>query len=154
MKKSANKENVNISRGEFLPSITLSGDAATQKNINRKNTLGTPLQDTESTPESRSVLVEQKAINVGLGISLIGGATFLHHAEEVARVPYRSQKDFPGHVTDKNGKLLDNVYSTYARKPLKSGWFENEWHHVWDDFGAIFGVILASFWRHFGIMMG
>ncbi len=56
----AEKENVNISRGEFLPSITLSGDAATQKNINRKNTLGTPLQDTESTPESRSVLVEQK----------------------------------------------------------------------------------------------
>ncbi len=56
----AEKQDVNISRGEFLPSITLSGDAATQKDIKRKNQSGVSLQDTESTPESRSVLVEQK----------------------------------------------------------------------------------------------
>ena len=56
----AEKQDVNISRGEFLPSITLTGDSATQKNTKRKNQLGTSLQDTESTPESRSVLIEQK----------------------------------------------------------------------------------------------
>ena len=31
----ASKQDVNISRGEFLPSITLSGDKATQKDTNR-----------------------------------------------------------------------------------------------------------------------
>ena len=33
----ASKQDVNISRGDFLPSITLSGDRGTQKNTNRKN---------------------------------------------------------------------------------------------------------------------
>jgi len=56
----AAKQDVNISRGEFLPSITLSGDASTQKDTNRVNQSGTSLQDTHSSPESRSVLVEQK----------------------------------------------------------------------------------------------
>ncbi len=56
----AEKQDVNISRSDFLPSITLSGDAASQKNTNRKNQSGSSLQDTNSTPENRSVLVEQQ----------------------------------------------------------------------------------------------
>jgi len=56
----AAKQDVNISRGEFLPSITLSGDAATQKDKDRINQSGEPLADINSTPESRSVLIEQK----------------------------------------------------------------------------------------------
>ena len=56
----AAKQDVNISRGEFLPSVTISGDAATQKDTNRVNKSGTSLQDTHSSPESHSVLVEQK----------------------------------------------------------------------------------------------
>ena len=55
----ASKQEVNISRGEFLPSITLSGDKATQKDTDRTNLSGISLQDTNSKPESRSVLVEQ-----------------------------------------------------------------------------------------------
>ena len=54
------KQDVNISRGDFLPSVTLSGDASTQKDTNRTNQSGTSLEDTNSTPESKSVLVEQK----------------------------------------------------------------------------------------------
>ncbi len=56
----ASKQDINISRGEFLPSITLSGDRATQQDTSRTNLAGESLQDTNSTPESRSVLVEQK----------------------------------------------------------------------------------------------
>ena len=56
----AEKQDVNISIGEFLPSVTLSGDAATQKDTNRKNQSGASLQDTEFTPENRSILIEQK----------------------------------------------------------------------------------------------
>tara|TARA_Y100000590_G_scaffold293975_1_gene331127 strand:+ start:3669 stop:4958 length:1290 start_codon:yes stop_codon:yes gene_type:complete len=56
----ASKQEVNISRGDFLPSITLSGDKATQKDTDRTNSSGASLADTHTTPESRSVLVEQK----------------------------------------------------------------------------------------------
>ena len=56
----AEKQDVNISRGDFLPSVTLSGDAASQKNTNRKNQSGSSLQDTSSAPENRSVLIEQQ----------------------------------------------------------------------------------------------
>ena len=56
----ASKQDVNISRGEFLPSITLSGDIASQEDSKRTNQTGTKLGDTSSTPESKSILVEQK----------------------------------------------------------------------------------------------
>ena len=56
----ASKQDINISRGDFLPSITLSGDRGTQKNTNRKNLSGVSLQDTHSTPQSKSITVEQK----------------------------------------------------------------------------------------------
>ena len=56
----AAKQDVNISRSDFLPSVTLSGDASTQKDTNRKNQSGASLDDTNSTPESRSIKVEQK----------------------------------------------------------------------------------------------
>ena len=48
----ASKQDVNISRSEFLPSITLSGDKATQQDTKRKNLSGTSLQDTSTTPEN------------------------------------------------------------------------------------------------------
>ena len=56
----AEKQDVNISRADFLPSVTLSGDAASQKDTNRINQSGTSLQDTNATPENRSVLIEQQ----------------------------------------------------------------------------------------------
>ncbi len=54
------KQDVNISRGEFLPSITISGDISSQEDTGRINQSGESLADINSTPESRSVLVEQK----------------------------------------------------------------------------------------------
>ncbi len=56
----ASKQDVNISIGEFLPSITLSGDMATQKDIDRTNKSGVSLQDTHAEPKSQSVVIEQK----------------------------------------------------------------------------------------------
>tara|TARA_A100001011_G_scaffold289644_1_gene300942 strand:+ start:884 stop:2170 length:1287 start_codon:yes stop_codon:yes gene_type:complete len=56
----AAKQDVNISRGEFLPSVTVSGNISSQEDSNRTNQSGEPLTDLNSTPETRSVLVEQK----------------------------------------------------------------------------------------------
>ena len=57
------KQDVNISRGEFLPSITLSGDTSAQQDTDRINQSGEPLSDTDSTPKNRSVLIEQKVFD-------------------------------------------------------------------------------------------
>ena len=56
----AAKQDVNISRGEFLPSVTISGNISSQEDTNRTNQSGEALADLNSTPETRSVLVEQK----------------------------------------------------------------------------------------------
>ena len=56
----AAKQDINISRGNFLPSVTLSGDMASQEDSGRTNQSGSSLTDTSSTPESQSVVVEQK----------------------------------------------------------------------------------------------
>ena len=66
----AAKQDINISRGEFLPSITLSGDIASQEDTGRTNQSGESLADLNSTPESGSVLIEQKIFD-GLAITII-----------------------------------------------------------------------------------
>ena len=56
----ASMQDINISRGEFLLSVTLSGDKSTVKNTNRTNMSGEKLLDTNSIPETRSVIIKQK----------------------------------------------------------------------------------------------
>ena len=54
------KENINISRSEFLPNISISSSQSTQKNSNRTNQTGGTLPDSSSTSEIQSVSVDQK----------------------------------------------------------------------------------------------
>ena len=54
------KQSKNISRSEFLPSITLSGDQTSTTSTNRTNQSGVSLTDTNSDGESKKFSVEQK----------------------------------------------------------------------------------------------
>ena len=54
------KQSKNISRSEFLPSITLSGDQTSIASTNRTNQSGTSLADSSSDSESKKISVEQK----------------------------------------------------------------------------------------------
>jgi len=74
------------------------------------------------------------AINIGLGTELEGGATFLHHAEELARVPYRFYKDFPGERRGERGELLPPTCKMYVREIGDGHSYLNRWDHVWQDF--------------------
>ena len=56
----ATKQDVKISRGEFLPSVTISGNISSQEDTNRTNQSGEKLTNINSTPETRSILIEQK----------------------------------------------------------------------------------------------
>ena len=54
------KQNKNISRSEFLPSVTVSGDQSSSTSTNRKNQSGESLTDTNLDSETKTVSVEQK----------------------------------------------------------------------------------------------
>lgn len=81
-----------------------------------------------------ALLYEMGAFNIALGIGLVGGATFLHHAEEEAKVPYRLYKEFPGEVINKDGKKLPNTYKMFARDIAPGHEYRNVWDHVLNDF--------------------
>ena len=54
------KQNINISRSEFLPSISLSGDHSSSQSTNRTNQSGSSLSDSNLDKETKTISVDQK----------------------------------------------------------------------------------------------
>ena len=63
------KQSKNISRSEFLPSVTLSGDQTSTTSTNRINQSGTSLSDSNSDTESKKISVEQKIFSGFKGLN-------------------------------------------------------------------------------------
>ena len=63
------KQDKNISRSEFLPSITLSGDQTSTTSTNRTNQSGANLADSNSDTESKKISVEQKIFSGFKGLN-------------------------------------------------------------------------------------
>ncbi|MBL6861345.1 MAG: TolC family protein [Candidatus Pelagibacter bacterium] len=63
------KQSKNISRSEFLPSITLSGDQTSTSSTNRTNQSGTSLTDSNSDSESKKISIEQKIFSGFKGLN-------------------------------------------------------------------------------------
>ncbi len=63
------KQSKNISRSEFLPSITLSGDQISTTSTNRTNQSGSNLADSNSDSESKKISVEQKIFSGFKGLN-------------------------------------------------------------------------------------
>ena len=65
----SSKQSKNISRSEFLPSITLSGDQTSTSSTNRTNQNGTSLTDSNSDSESKKISIEQKIFSGFKGLN-------------------------------------------------------------------------------------
>jgi outer membrane protein len=63
------KQSKNISRSEFLPSITLSGDQTSTTSSNRTNQNGASLADSNSDSETKKISVEQKIFSGFKGLN-------------------------------------------------------------------------------------
>ena len=63
------KQSKNISRSEFLPSISISGDQTSTTSTNRINQSGTSLSDANSDSESKSIFIEQKIFSGFKGVN-------------------------------------------------------------------------------------
>ena len=65
------KENVNISRSEFLPSISLSGDQSSSQSTNKTNSGGSNLPDSNLDTETTTVSIDQKIFQGFKGYNLL-----------------------------------------------------------------------------------
>ena len=54
------KQNLNISRSEFLPSISLSGNQSSSQSSNKTNQKGNTLPDSNLDTETTSISIDQK----------------------------------------------------------------------------------------------
>ena len=65
----SSKQTKNISRSEFLPSITLSGDQTSTTSTNRTNQSGVSQSDSNSDSESKKISVDQKIFSGFKGLN-------------------------------------------------------------------------------------
>ena len=65
----SSKQSKNISRSEFLPSVTLSGDQTSTSSSNRINQSGTSLADTNLDTEKKKISIEQKIFSGFKGLN-------------------------------------------------------------------------------------
>ena len=65
------KENINISRSEFLPSISLSGDQSSSQSTNKTNRSGSNLPDSNLDTETTTVSIDQKIFQGFKGYNLL-----------------------------------------------------------------------------------
>ena len=68
-KLESSKQNKNISRSEFLPSITISGDQTSTTSTNKTNQSGASLADSSLDSESKSISIEQKIFSGFKGVN-------------------------------------------------------------------------------------
>ena len=57
------KQNINISRSEFLPSVSISSDIDSTNSTNRTNQSGNSLSDISTSKETKKISVDQKIFN-------------------------------------------------------------------------------------------
>ena len=62
-------QNRNISRSEFLPSVTISGDQTSTTSINRTDQNGLSLPDSNIDSESKTISIEQKVFSGFKGVN-------------------------------------------------------------------------------------
>ena len=63
------KQSKNISRSEFLPSVTISGDQTSSTSSNRKNQNGSSLSDSNLDSENKTISIEQKIFSGFKGVN-------------------------------------------------------------------------------------
>jgi aminoglycoside 3-N-acetyltransferase len=88
----------------------------------------------EKSPFSK--LINMNAINVALGAQFLGGATFLHYAEELLKVPYREFIPLGVEVYDADELRVTNDFYYFARKLGRSqeSMYVNDWDTPLKDF--------------------
>ena len=99
------KQSKNISRSEFLPSITLSGDQASTLSTNQTNQSGSSIADSNSDSESTKISVEQKIFSGFKGLN-----TFKKSELEVKKAKLLLKKTEQQTILDTASAYFDLIF--------------------------------------------
>jgi len=105
------KQSKNISRSEFLPSITISGDQTSTNSTNRTNQSGTSLTDSNSDSESKKISVEQKIFSGFKGLN-----TFKKSELETQKADLSLKKAEQQTILDTAAAYFDLIFKSKNEK--------------------------------------
>ena len=105
------KQDKNISRSEFLPSITISGDQTSTTSTKRKNQSGTNLSDANSDTETRTIALEQKIFTGFKGVN-----TFKKSELETQKAKLELKKIEQKTILDTAFAFYDLIYKSNSEK--------------------------------------
>ena len=101
------KQSKNISRSEFLPSITLSGDQTSTSSTNRTNQSGASLADSNSESEKTKITIEQKIFSGFKGFN-----TFKKSELEIQKANLSLQKVEQQTILDTTSAYFDLIFKS------------------------------------------
>ncbi len=101
------KQNKNISRSEFLPSITISGDQQSTTSTNRKDQSGSNLSDTNLDTEKKSISLEQTLFSGFKGIN-----TFKKSELETQKASLKLREVEQQTILDTAYSFFDYIYKS------------------------------------------
>ncbi len=105
------KQSKNISRSEFLPSVTISGDQTSSTSSNRTNQSGSTLADTNLDSESKKISIEQKIFSGFKGLN-----TFKKSDLETQRANLELKEKEQKTIIDTAFAYYDLIYKTKNEK--------------------------------------
>ena len=105
------KQSKNISRSEFLPSITLSGNQTSTTSTNRTNQSGANLTDTNLESESKKISVEQKIFSGFKGLN-----TFKKSELETQKASLSLKKVEQQTILDTTAAYFDLIYKSKSEE--------------------------------------
>ena len=105
------KQSKNISRSEFLPSITLSGNQTSTTSTNRTNQSGVSLTDSNSDSESKKISVEQKIFSGFKGLN-----TFKKSELETQKANLSLKKVEQQTILDTTSAYFDLIFKSKNEK--------------------------------------
>ena len=109
------KQNKNILRSEFLPSVTISGDQTSTTSTNQVDQNGTTLADSNSDSESKTIAIEQKIFSGFKGINTFKKSEL---ETQVARLNLRKVEQQT--ILDTAFVYFDLIYKSKSEKFNKS----------------------------------
>ena len=107
----SSKQSKNISRSEFLPSITLSGDQSSATSSNRVNQSGVSLSDTNLDTENKKISVDQKIFSGFKGLN-----TFKKSELETEKANLSLKKTEQQTILDTSSAYFDLIFKSKNRK--------------------------------------
>ncbi len=105
------KQSKNISRSEFLPSVTISGDQTSLTSSNRTNQNGSSLADTNLDSETKKISIEQKIFSGFKGLN-----TFKKSDLETQRANLELKEKEQKTILDTAFAYYDLIYKTKNEK--------------------------------------